>query len=607
MKKHFIIGLGLLICGALQAQETGNYLNFNVGGGLHNLSYNLQNGTQKGQFGYTINAGYSYFFTPQWGLHTGLGFQSFNSLSTLNYLSTTPEIDSEGVAYLFKANYKNWQEKQQALFIDIPLTIQYKLPVTKKFGLLASAGGKISIPVNTSYKTTGGEFVTSGYYEQWNVPLDNMPQHGFSTYNKEFKGKLNLKTAYMAIADLGGLYKLNEKLDLYAGAYINYGLNNILKATDKPIFQPNTDGGIYNGIFASSQTTSVTPVSIGLKVGVYWHLGVKKSTLDFNKTDESILSAEPISPLQPTEEPVQSVEPAGQAPEVQPIELVQPELPAEAPQAVVSAEPVPSELPVEPVQTVLPSEPEEAIVPIQTVEPADATQIVLPVEAVPVVVPSEPIKAVVPIEQVQTVQQAEPTQIVLPAEAVQAVVPAEPVQAVLPAEPAKEVEPTTPVKTANPVMEAAVIEPTPKVVETPKEISVENQVTPVAVVEPVQTDNSYELAQKLASEMNLMFGFNSFQVTNAKNDKIKELSRVLKNNSYIHLRFVGHTCNIGTYAINLLLGLKRADSVKQKFIEQGVPLAQLVSESKAYSEPLVPNTSKENRAKNRRVEIKVFK
>jgi len=56
----------------------------------------------------------------------------------------------------------------------------------------------------------------------------------------------------------------------------------------------------------------------------------------------------------------------------------------------------------------------------------------------------------------------------------------------------------------------------------------------------------------------------------------------------------------------LKLGLKRADNAKQEFVDLGVSNSQLIDESKAYDEPLVPNTSDENRAKNRRVEIKVF-
>ena len=384
----------------------------------------------------------------------------------------------------------------------------------------------------------------------------------------------------MGIADLGGLYKLNEKLDLYVGGYINYGLNNILKADSKLILQPNAPDGIYNGVLASSLTTSVTPVSVGVKVGVYWHLGIKKSTLDFNKPDESIQPVETVSPLQPTEEPVQAVTSSDPVPAVQPIELIQP---AEPVQAVQQAEPVQTAEPVVPVQT------EAAIVPVQTIQPVE---------------PVQPEPAIVSVQTVQPVQTIQPVQVSEPVPAIQ---PAEPVQTVQPVDQVQLIQATTPVKTVDPVVENPAAVSTLKVIDTPVEVKVETPVTPVSTADPVQADNSYEQAQKIASEMNLMFGFNSFLVTNAKNDKIKQLSRILKDNPYIHLRFVGHTCNIGTYAINLLLGLKRAVSVKQKFIEQGVPMAQLVSESKSFSEPLVPNTSNENRAKNRRVEIKVYR
>lgn len=479
---------------ASQAQEKGSYIDLNVGGGFHNLSYTLQNGTEKGQFGYTLNAGYSYFFTPEWGLHTGLGLQSFNSLSTLNFLSSTPNtLDADGVLYTFKANYLNWQEKQQVLFVDLPLEIQYKHSIGNKIGLLAGLGGKISMPIMGNYKAAGGEFVTTGFYPQYNVELSGMPQHGFSTFTNGFSGNLSVKPSYMAIADIGGLYKLSEGLDLYVGAYVNYGLNNILKADSKLIYQPD---GLYNGLFASNQTNSVTPISIGLKVGLSLSLGGEEK---------------PIISLEKPIEPVQSI---------QPVETVQ------------------------------------------------------------------PVKTEKPVEAVQPVEPVKPVEVIKPVEAVQ---------------------PKEPVKAEAPVVVPPVAEPAPKEVETPKEVKAEQPVQTVLPVESVKSDDMFIEAQKIATSMNLMFQFNSYQVENAKNDKIKELSDILKTNPDIHLLLVGHTCNIGTHRVNLILGMKRAISVKQKFMRQGVSESQLSTESKAYDQPLVPNTSRANRARNRRVEIKVSK
>lgn len=279
MKKQIIIGLSLLTSIFMQAQEAGHYLHFNVGGGVHDFSYKLQNGTkQNNPVGYTFNAAYSYFFSPYIGLQTGIGAQYFNQLSIVNYLSTTPATDELGRAYDFRANYKNWEENQQAIFLDIPLVLQFRHKLGENLGIIASAGGKVSLPVYSKFKTTGnGEIVTTGYYSQWNTELNDLPQYGFSTNKNTYEGNLALKTGYAAVADLGFLFKLSEKTDFYIGGYFNYGLNNILTPGTKEIYQRD---GIYNGVLASSQVKNVTPVSFGVKVGLYLQMGKKDADKD---------------------------------------------------------------------------------------------------------------------------------------------------------------------------------------------------------------------------------------------------------------------------------------------------------------------------------------
>ena len=295
MRRHITIVLILLFCSMLQAQEKQQYLHLTVGGGLHNLSYDLQNGTQSGRFGNSINAGYSYFFTKHWGVQSGLGLQWFNARSTINYFSATPQVDIDGENVEFRANYNNWQEKQQALFMDIPLTLQYRHTLSNKISLQGSVGGKISIPISTRFKTTGGSITTTGYYAQLNAELSDLPEYGFATITDSYNGKLSLRPSYMAIADLGGLYTLSPKIDLYVGAYINYGLNNILKADAKEIYQLD---GVYNGVLASTQTTKVTPVSVGIKVGVYFSLA---KTHEIKIADEFLVITEAAKPVQKTD------------------------------------------------------------------------------------------------------------------------------------------------------------------------------------------------------------------------------------------------------------------------------------------------------------------
>jgi OmpA-OmpF porin, OOP family len=289
MKKQLTIALGILFFSMLQAQEKQQYLHITAGGGLHNLSYELQNGTQSGRFGNTINAGYSYFFTQHWGIQSGLGLQWFNARSTVNFLSAIPQVDIDGESFEFRANYNNWQEKQHALFLDIPLTIQYRQALSNKISLQGSAGGKISIPIRSSYETTGGSITTTGYYSRLNAELSDFPEFGFTTITNSYSGKLSLRPSYMAIADFGGLYALSPKIDLYMGAYFNYGLNNALKANSQEIYQFD---GVYNGVLASNQTTKVNLVSVGVKVGIYFRI---------NKTKEVRIADELSVITQPSE------------------------------------------------------------------------------------------------------------------------------------------------------------------------------------------------------------------------------------------------------------------------------------------------------------------
>jgi hypothetical protein len=182
----------LLGAGNLQAQEAKHYLNFDLGSGVHNLKYDLPNGKVKNQYGYSASMGYTYFFDQQWGLGSGVGVQSYGANPILNYTSATPAIDEKGDPYEFRNNYTNWQETQKALFVEVPLTVQFRHSLSKKLGLLVSVGAKVSIPVSSTYETTGGEMVASGYYSQWDAELYGLPQHGLGNYTSTYSGDLML-------------------------------------------------------------------------------------------------------------------------------------------------------------------------------------------------------------------------------------------------------------------------------------------------------------------------------------------------------------------------------------------------------------------------------
>lgn len=69
----------------------------------------------------------------------------------------------------------------------------------------------------------------------------------------------------------------------------------------------------------------------------------------------------------------------------------------------------------------------------------------------------------------------------------------------------------------------------------------------------------------------------------------------------------GHTDNVGDAALNQRLGLERAEAVKRYLYEQHqIPLHKMNVISYGEDKPVAPNTTRDGRAQNRRVVIKVL-
>jgi outer membrane protein OmpA-like peptidoglycan-associated protein len=440
IKKYLLLSLMLFVVVVAHAQEKGSYLLLNAGGGIHNIAYKLENGTGKSGLGLTGNIAYNYFFSPNFGIGTGLGIQSYKSRSVLNYISSNPSIDTDGDAYEYRISYQDWEESHNMLTIDIPLGLNYQNRFGEKSGLLASIGAKVSFPVKASYKTTNGAIVTTGYYEQWNVELRDMPQHNFNTLTSFPSAKFTAKQILSLYADLGYLHKLTDKMDLYLGAYLNYSSNSLVSSSTNLVYQQD---GVYNGVMTSNQINSAKLVSFGVKIGINLRLSKNK------------------------------VVPSGN----------------------------------------------EEITELDSVK--QETEIVK----------SDTIKT-------------EPTEVV--------------------------------------------------------EI-IEKDTVKVVVIDTLK--ESYEEAKEINEQINFKFNYNSDEPINRQDDKYTELANLLKANPEMKIHIVGHTSDEGSKKVNIKIGLARANAVKKIMLEKGVPESQITTESKYYLEPLVPNTTEENKAINRRVEV----
>ncbi|MDR3328947.1 MAG: OmpA family protein [Prevotellaceae bacterium] len=87
--------------------------------------------------------------------------------------------------------------------------------------------------------------------------------------------------------------------------------------------------------------------------------------------------------------------------------------------------------------------------------------------------------------------------------------------------------------------------------------------------------------------------------------ELDERAEFLKQCPEKHIVVEGYTCDLGTHAMNIYLGQQRADKVKNYLVQKGVAASRITTASKAEASPAAPNTSEENRRKNRRVEIRL--
>lgn len=235
--------------------------------GLDGARYGVKNSMMH-PCAHTIELGYTYMFTKNWGLGLGVGFQRLASRMNLNIRGVIPDYDDP--AYSAQSNHdtrydfiyqtKNMIEKQVIYAVEVPLTAVWEYPFKKndKLGLYAQLGLRGWFPVYNRSKLIGGTLETSGYDDYYNVlyEAEYCVGHGFDKYEVEGNGTAKLRCSFDLQGDFGGIFKINNKLDFYAGVYCTYGFLDILPKAENRHYlcEPTTDANklTYNGLLGSN-------------------------------------------------------------------------------------------------------------------------------------------------------------------------------------------------------------------------------------------------------------------------------------------------------------------------------------------------------------------
>jgi len=276
MKKFLPIFLALLIGANTFANEVSVY----IGGGLSTLMYDMKGSDKSNGFGGLFGLGYSYFFTPNWGVGSGLEIAFYNAKSEFKEYKQPPYmfVDFEGNEMEFRSTLNGYREKQSVMLLQIPLMLQYQRDYScdkfpKLYALYAAAGTKVGIPLTGENKITANSIKNSGYRRFEDYEYTTQEFLGFGTFaNQKAENKLPLQTAVLLSAEAGAKWKLKEKYQLYTGAYIDYGLNSVTKRRHHPgrAIEYNSQ----EKTFAIENLVDETaPLAIGLKVKLSFNAG----------------------------------------------------------------------------------------------------------------------------------------------------------------------------------------------------------------------------------------------------------------------------------------------------------------------------------------------
>jgi peptidoglycan-associated lipoprotein len=129
-----------------------------------------------------------------------------------------------------------------------------------------------------------------------------------------------------------------------------------------------------------------------------------------------------------------------------------------------------------------------------------------------------------------------------------------------------------------------------------------------ARAEAIEAASRKLLFEVVLSEDQGRFAFGAAKVPDEAMSAIDQMVESLKaEKQNVWIEIEGHTDSVGNARYNEQLGLQRAEAVKRYLYEKHqVPLHKMNVISYGQDRPLAPNNTREGRAQNRRVVIKVL-
>lgn len=257
-------------------QADKNYVGLNLGCGINTMTYKAQGGDYKLGFGGNAGLHYTHFFGEHFGLGLGAYYGCSNSKVVYNFNETITNLthpDNPAVSFDHNTQFNDWRERQHFGLISVPVEVFWRAQMKETWTFIAGLGASFDLPLNGKLRADDGTYTTSGYFPSIGYTVEDLPSHGFGTYeaNQE-KDIENLKMGVSVVADLGFRHALKNNWGLYLGIYCGYGVtsmldgqstNNLLTVDPSDPKQHN-----YNGTVYSNQIDALHQLRAGVKIGI---------------------------------------------------------------------------------------------------------------------------------------------------------------------------------------------------------------------------------------------------------------------------------------------------------------------------------------------------
>ena len=267
---------------------TRHYLDLYGFGGVSHWNYPLEGGTVRVGVGFGAGAGYTFFFHPNVGLQAGLSFSRIGSTARLTepmewsqWQDGSVLTDYMGDRYLHRTAFDNWQESEQAFLFEVPVGLRFRFfkDQDSRVGLHAALGVKAAMPVWASYRNGSGKLTHTGWYEQWQLLLHDLPGR-FETEQlpaHEESMTRRLRTINAGLyAEIGAAIRLNVHYELSIAAFGQYIVNDLNGTPQKDRtalgFRTEKNGypfmNEYRGLIGTEKVGAIHPWMAGVKVGL---------------------------------------------------------------------------------------------------------------------------------------------------------------------------------------------------------------------------------------------------------------------------------------------------------------------------------------------------